>query len=374
MAEPRPSWIELSSSALEQNIGILRHFTGSAKLLPCIKANSYGHGLPEIAAALQKNKLRWISVHSSKEAAVARRAGFTGTILVLGPVTVDDLPTLLEVGARFFLNSIEQAEALYNALPANTPPIRVHIKIDSGLHRLGFQLTELPALLDWLAAHPLFTLEAVATHFATADQKPDRTLFDEQVARFNQARAVIAQQYPAIWFHAANSSTTFLERDMHLGGVRSGLALYGYLPDPQIPWSHTVRPQPVLQWRTTIGSLGYVPAGETVGYGATWHATRPSRIAVLPVGYYDGYDRRFSNNGVVLIQGKRAPIIGRVCMNMCMVDVTDIPECVLGDTVTLIGTDGAASIWADELAEMINTIPYELLTRIHPEIPRTWVA
>ena len=368
------SWIELSRSAFHHNLVVLKSQIGNAELMPCIKANAYGHGLSLLAAALQKTAVDWVCVHSATEATAVRQAGYTKKILVLGPVAVDDIPPIISASARFFLTSLDQLTAVYAALPADTKAMPVHIKIDTGLHRLGFQNKELPELLDWLPSHPLFVVEGLATHFATADQRPDRALFDRQIERFQQARVLVEEQYPDILCHVANSSTTLLEPSLHLFGTRTGLSIYGYIPNPAIPLPIPIQLQPVLQWKTRISSLTDVPEGETVGYGATWQATQPSRVAVLPIGYYDGLPRAASNTAQMIIRGQRAPIAGRVCMNMCMVDVTHIPGCAVGDVVTIIGCDGNEAIWADEFAAAAQTTAYEALARLHPEIQRAWVA
>lgn len=369
-----PSWIELSRSAFHHNVAVIKGHVGNAALMPCIKANAYGHGLPLLAAALQDEGVDWVCVHSATEATAVRKAGYIRQILILGPVVVDDLPHIHTTGARFFLTSPGQIESLYAALPANASPLPIHIKIDTGLHRLGFQNHELPALLEWLPSHPLFVVEGLATHFATADQRPDRALFDRQVMRFQEARALVEKQYPHVLCHVANSSTTLLEPALHFSGVRMGLSLYGYIPNPAIPLPISIQLKPVLEWKTRVSSISNVPAGETVGYGATWQAPAPSRVAVLPIGYYDGVPRAASNVAHVLVRGACAPIAGRVCMNMCMVDVTHIPGCAVGDVVTIIGRDGDESIGADEFAATAQTTAYEALSRLHPEIPRAWVA
>jgi alanine racemase len=247
---------------------------------------------------------------------------------------------------------------------------RAHLKVDTGMGRLGVQTSEVPAFLEAARAFPEVRLEGLCSHFANADLA-DAALTQQQILRFRTALAQMrAAGYEPRWRHLSNSAGRCPEvRDgMELNLVRPGLGLYGLVPAPWLRPPRTL--EPVLRWKTAVVHLKTVPTGTPVSYGSTWTAPRPSRIATLPVGYADGWSRLLSNRGSVLVGGRRAPVVGRVCMDLCMVDVTGVPEVVVGDEVVLLGTQGDQSQDAHALAQLQGTIAYDVLCAIGARVPR----
>jgi alanine racemase len=251
--------------------------------------------------------------------------------------------------------------------PASYP---IHLKVETGMGRLGFSPAELPPLFDEVVLRGPLQVEGLMTHLADADGK-DSSVTERQLETFCAVLSQIRQRgIPLPFVHTANSAAIVRFPNTHFSLVRPGIMLYGYHTLPDTVPAPDLRP--VLSLRTTVLQLRTIPQGGTVSYNGTFVATRPTRIAVLPIGYADGYSRRLSHRGSVLIHGHRAPIIGLVCMDMTMVDVTDIPPVHIGEAVTLIGQQGEESIWANEVAGWIGTISYEVLCGIGSRVPRIY--
>jgi alanine racemase len=257
----------------------------------------------------------------------------------------------------------------------------VHLKVDTGTHRQGVSVGELPTVCR-VAAREGLEVVGVATHFANIEDTLDHGFAGTQRDLFERALAVVRHELGAVppWVHASCSAAALLFRECDYSLVRVGISAYGHWPsrETQLSWvlqhgRDGVRLKPVLTWKSLVGQLQHVAQGETVGYGRTWTALRPTRLAVLPLGYADGYPRSLGNRARVLVRGVPAPVVGRVCMNIVMVDVSDIPEVGVGEEVVLIGQQGEATITAEELAGLSGTINYELLARLSPSIPRVVV-
>lgn len=352
--------IYLSKANLAHNLAYLRSkVAASDTLCVCVKANAYGHGLQLIATELMALNVDWLAIHTLNEGATLRNAGFTNNILVLGPlVEPKHWQAAHKLTARFFIYSLEQLKRYIDWQTDASQPL--HLKINTGLNRLGFTLEQLPEALALIKNNRL-NLEGVATHFATADREPDDPLFNRQMDVWQQAVTTVNESTTITYVHAANSSTVLKGLGPNVGTMhRPGMAVYGYSPVV----SQRDQLKPVLTWKAPVVHTATVKPGETVSYGATWEAKRPSTIAILSVGYYDGLDRKLSNTGHVIINGERCPIVGRVCMDMTMIDTTDCAKPVtIGDEATLID---ATTITAYDLAEQIDTIPYEVLARLNP--------
>ncbi|MGO9064313.1 MAG: alanine racemase [Myxococcaceae bacterium] len=370
----RPTRAEVDLGALVRNVRALRVVAPGAALLAMVKANAYGHGSELIGRALDAEGVELLGVALVEEGVVLRQAGVTTEILVLGGAYDGGWETMLLAGLCPAVFRTDHLDALAAAAHKVRLKPRAHLKVDTGLARLGAQPDEVPALLD-RARTLQVDIQGVMSHFANADLA-DAAVTQRQLETF---RAVLLQVEKAgfrpRWRHLANSAAMVSlpsARDGNsLNLVRPGLALYGLSP---APWIVLPRPlEPVLSWKTSVVHLKTVPPGTAVSYGGTWTSRRSTQIATLPVGYADGYPRRLFNRGQVLVRGQRAPVVGRVCMDLCMVDVTDVAGAVLGDEVVLLGRQAGAELDAVELAGWLETIPYEVLCGIGARVPRVAV-
>jgi alanine racemase len=358
MTKPRirPTRAELDLQALRSNVALLQKHSGSAELLAVVKANAYGHGVNWVAPALEAAGIRLMGVALVEEALELRALGIQTPILVLGLGGTYDGAWDILCENRLWptIYRPDQVRDLAAVARRRNERVKAHVKIDTGMGRLGAQAHELDALLDAFDAHPELILDGLSSHFANADLA-DRGVTQAQVERFRAALARVRQR---------KHEPTY----RHL----PGLALYGLSPAAWIPDSSALRP--VLQWKTAIAHLKSVAEGTAISYGGTWVARRPSKIATLPVGYADGYSRHHSNLAHVLVRGHRAAIAGRVCMDMCMIDVTDVPDASVGDEVVLLGTQGSERVSADDLAAWSHTIHYEVVCGIGHRVPRVVAA
>ncbi len=337
-----------------------------------VKANAYGHGAVRVAQALRQAGADWLAVADIEEGIELRDAGDRGRILVFGALSVSDVAGVFSHDLTPTVSSPGAAQTLGAASRARGTRLRCHLKIDTGLNRLGFRHDNLRRTLPPILADSALELEAVYTHFATADE-PEHDLFETQRQRFDAARHVIAGlgAAPAL-VHAANSAACL--RDSRTWGdlVRPGLLLYGVVPPPL---AATLPLTPAMALSSRVVAVKGARIGEAVGYGARHVAATPQTLAVVPAGYADGLDRRLEGRGAVLIRGRRAPIVGAVSMDMLTVDVTGIDGVSTGDEVVLLGSQGPESwqtIDAREMAAWIGTIPYEVLCRLGTRVTRRY--
>jgi len=335
-----------------------------------VKANAYGHGAAETARALARQGIKRFAVASLDEGIALRQAGLSGSIVVLGALFEEQMFDLIAHQLTPVVSDGRILPALAKAAHSHPAPYPVHLKVETGMGRLGFSPEELLAFLDNPLLKKPLQVEGLMTHLSDADGA-DSTFTERQLGSFNALLEQIRLRGLTVpLVHAANSAAIVRFPDAHFSLVRPGIMLYGYhtlpatVPAPDL--------KPVLSLRTTVAQLRTIPQGGTVSYNGTFVATRQTRIAVLPIGYADGYSRQLSHRGSVLIQGRRAPIVGLVCMDMIMVDVTDLAPVQVGEIATLIGQQGEESIWADEVAAWINTIPYEILCGIGSRVPRIY--
>ena len=366
-----PTYATVNLAALAHNLSrIKRYLSPGCEVMAVVKANAYGHGALETAQALTCQGIGRFAVASLDEGIALRQAGLSASIVVLGALFEKQVSDLVAHRLTPVVSDGRILPSLAKAACTHPTPYPIHLKVETGMGRLGFSPEELLSLLDNPILRSPLQVEGMMTHLADADGK-DSTFTERQLGAF---RAVLEQirergvTLPLV--HTANSAAIVRFPDAHYSLVRPGIMLYGYHTLPATVPTPDLRP--VLSLRTTIVQLRTIPRGGTVSYNGTFVATRLTRIAVLPIGYADGYSRRLSHRGSVLIQGRRAPIVGLVCMDMIMVDVTDLASVQVGEIVTLIGQQGQESIWADEVADWIGTIPYEVLCGIGPRVPRLY--
>ena len=339
-------------------------------IVAVVKANAYGHGAPAVGPALQHAGARILACADIEEAVVLRKAGVTAEILVFGALSVSDVEGVFEHSLTPTISTPGAGRSLQAAAARHGVRLRCHLKIDTGMNRLGLRHDNLEATLPELIASRNLEIVAVYTHFATADD-PDCPLFQTQRERFEQVLARLPQLgvTPQLR-HAANSAAILRDSRIWYDLVRPGLMMYGVIPPPM---ASTIPLRPVMSLRSRVVAVKGVRAGEIVGYGARWTVPKPGRIAVVPAGYADGLDRRMAGSCSVLIRGRRAPIVGAVNMDMITVDVSDV-SVETGDEVVIIGRQADERIEVREIAAAIGTNPYEVLCRIGTRIERIYQA
>lgn len=368
------SRIELSREALQHNLKVLRSLVGDCCLIaPSVKANAYGHGLVEVATAMGE-AVNGFSVFSLAEAVALQEAGIHQPVLIMGPVEAQDYDEVVRRDLRIFVDSVEVADALAAAAVRQNRQARMHLKVDTGMARFGVRHDQLTAFLDALGHPAGLRIEGVATQAANAYLAEGTAATQEQQQRFKEVVSQVeARGYQPSIRHMANSSVTLRYPEMYWDMVRPGMACYGHAPVP--PDDNLLKErglvlQPVLSFKTVVASLKTVPAQTPVSYGGHFVTERESRLAVLPLGYSDGVSAVLTNIGEVLINGQRAPIRGRVCMNATVVDVTDIPGVARGDEVVILGNQGNETILADEWEEKVNRDAYAVFTGLPAHLTR----
>jgi alanine racemase len=338
------------------------------QIIAVVKANAYGHGAPQVARALEDAGAAMLACADIEEGVVLRDAGVRTPILIFGALSVSDLDEIFSRELTPTISTPSAARALQAAAARHGMMLRYHLKIDTGMNRLGFRHDNLTRTLPELAASPNLVIDAVYTHFATADD-PDHPAFAEQRERF----ARVLQTLPSLGIstrmrHAANSAALLRDARIWYDFVRPGLLLYGIVPPPL---AATLPLRPALSLHSRIVAVKGLRAGEGSGYGLKSSSSEPRTLAVVPAGYADGLDLRLAGHGYMLVRGRRAPIVGSVCMDMSMIDVTGT-DVAPGDEVVIIGEQGHESIGVREIAASIGTIPYELLCRVGSRIQRVY--
>ena len=341
-------------------------------IIAVVKANAYGHGAVRIARALDEAGATWLAVADIEEGIELREAGTRARILIFGALSVSDLDGVFQYDLTPTIGSPAAGRALQNAALARGTRLRYHLKIDTGMHRLGFRHENLPWTLPALLGSANLDLEAVYTHFATADE-PEHPFFEQQRVSFEAACETLASLgAPPHFRHAANSAATLRDSRVWYDFVRPGILLHGVVPPPL---HTTMALTPVMSLTSRVVAVKQIRAGETVGYGGRFHAERPTTLAVIPAGFADGLDRRLENRGAVLIRGRRAGIVGAVSMDMLTADVTEIEDVNPGDEAVFLGSQGdhaSQKLDAREMASAISTIPYEVLCRLGARVHRMY--
>lgn len=366
------AWAEIDLDAIVHNYRVARQRAGAApKVICAVKANAYGHGAVAVSQALAAAGADMLAVATVPEGLELRQAGIHTPVLILGAALPEEAEPIVGNGLSTIVCTTELAEALSAAAARGREPTPVHIKVDTGMGRIGVACNQAAAFVRRVAELPGLAIEGICTHFAKAGDQ-DKAFTLDQLGRFAQVVQAVTDHGIAIPLkHAANSAAIIDLPQSHLNAVRPGLMLYGCYGSRFESRSAGLRPALTLKARVTF--VKHVPVGTSLGYGGTYVTTRSSRIATLPIGYADGYDRRLSNRGQALLRGHRAPVVGRVCMDQCLIDVTDVPGTAVGDEVVLYGRQGNDGISVEYVAEQIGTVPHVVLCAVGPRIPRLYV-
>ncbi|MFQ5960708.1 MAG: alanine racemase [Candidatus Methylomirabilales bacterium] len=362
----------VSLDAVARNLGRIRDHVGTdVEIMAVVKADAYGHGALPVARTLIEAGAGWLCVALPEEGVRLRDRGVQVPILVMGPTDPDQGSVLCDYRLDQMVYHPLHARALSQRASGSGGRMRVHLKIDTGMGRLGINPPEAAAAAKAIVNLPGLEFGGVMSHFAAADAA-DKGHAREQLRRFLEAiREIEAAGVPVPLRHAANSAAILDLPETHLDMVRPGIALYGYPPSPSA--LHEGLWEPALTFNTCVAQIRKLPKGGTVSYGCTYEAPRDTLVATLPVGYADGYNRLLSNRGEVLIRGQRAPVIGIVCMDMVMVDVTEVSGVREGEDVVLLGRQGDETLFADTWAAHLGTITYEVLCNISKRVPRTYL-
>ena len=364
----RPTWVEIDLEAIAHNVRTIVARVAPAEVMAILKADGYGHGAQRIAHTAVNNGARWLGVACLGEAIALRRTGIRVPILNLGYTPPWQARECVRHDVVATCFSMDVAQALSQAATDLGRTAKVHIKVDTGMGRLGLLPDDLLPLYEHIADLPTLEIDGLFTHFSSADEA-DLDYTTWQHARFSAVLDTVSSSHPLPpWIHAANSAAILRAPETHHNLVRLGIALYGLAPSSDVPLPTGLRP--ALTMKSEIAQIKSLPPGSHISYGRTFSTSRLSRIAVIPVGYADGFRRAPTNWGEVLVRGQRAPLVGRVCMDQSMIDVTDIPEARAGDEVVLIGAQGQDHISVEEVAERLGTINYEVVSEILARVPR----
>ena len=370
----RRTWVEIDLDAIESNFREVKQKVPGAKMMAVVKADAYGHGVEQVAHTLAQAGADWFGVSNLEEAIQLRALGHTLPILILGYTPPQEVKTLCRHRVSQALYSDEYAAALSEAATDADVTVAIHLKLDVGMNRIGFPTTDEGLEKAAKACRlPGLQTEGVFTHFQSADfgGDPDGSITRAQFVRF--CSAIEALKRKGIEFrlrHCCNSAASIAWEGLQLDLVRAGISLYGLSPSPEC--SGTIVESPAMQCRTMITMVKDIAPGEAVGYGRTYIAPAPRRVATVCIGYADGYLRAFSNRACMLVHGQRAPVVGNVCMDQAMLDVTGIEGVHPGDIATVFGHDGDAFLSLDELADQVHTIHYELACLISRRVPRVY--
>lgn len=367
-------YAEINLDAVLHNVAQMKEIIGSdTQIMGVIKTDGYGHGAVLIGKELEKLEIIWgYAVATVEEGEILRRHGLKKPILVLGAVFPEQYKYLTDREIRPTVYSLRQARQLEEFAEKSGKSITVHIKIDTGLSRLGFQSTrEAAEEIAQIARMPHMIVEGIFTHFAKADAR-DKTMTWEQMEHFQNMKEMLEEQNVSVPIHHCSNSAAIIDMPKaNMNLVRAGISLYGMWPSDEVEKSR-LDLQPVLSLKSCIVFLKELEKGRTISYGATYETKEIQKIATVPVGYGDGYPRSLSNRGYVLIHGRKAPICGRICMDQFMVDVTGIPEAAEGDVVTLVGKDGEEEISMESIGDLSGRFNYEFACDLGRRIPRVY--
>lgn len=363
------AWIEVDTAAVVHNLQLLRGLLkGRTRVFGVVKADAYGHGAVKVARALEEAGVDTFCVARVEEAVELRNAGIRGAMLVFTPAFRPQAMAAIGVDSALSVGSKEHAEQVASAARACGRRARIHMKVDIGMGRLGTRPENAVELLRFISTFPELEVEGIFSHFPCADMQPP-TITRKQIETFASMRqAVLDAGFKIPYFHCANSAAAMDFPEAHFDAVRLGIALYGQYPSSEVQARLALKPAMAL--KTTIVFVKDVPAGVGLSYGHTFVTSRPSKIATVSLGYADGYPRHASSRTAMLVHGHPAPVLGRVCMDQILLDVTDIPETGLGDEVLVFGASGGYALPADALAAAIGTIGYEITTRVGKRLPR----
>ncbi len=371
-------WVEINKSALVSNLQQFRRLVGrERKLLAVVKANAYGHGICQVSKIALKAGADWLGVNSVEEGLLLRRQGVGCPVLILGYTPLKRLKEAVSNHLRLTVYNFETLDKLAQVCQQLQQPAYLHLKVETGTFRQGIQEEDLLSFIEKTESYPPLILEGISSHFANIEDTTDHSYAQQQLENFIRIlRFLDNNKINLPLKHIACSAAAILFPETYFDLVRIGIGMYGLWPSRETYLSsllqnkNLLQLKPVLSWKTRVAQIKRVPKDAFIGYGCTYRTTRLTDLAVLPVGYYDGYKRHLSNSSHVLIKGQRAPLRGRVAMNFITVDITDIPGVELEDEAVLIGHSGKEAITADYLAQLMGTISYEVVTSIGYHIPR----
>jgi alanine racemase len=367
------TWAEIDLDAIAGNArGLKKHIGERTMLMAVVKANAYGHGALAVARVALENGATQLAVHRVAAGSQLRAGGITAPVLVMGYATPGQAASIVRHRLTPTVNTLELAQALSAAVAdQSAPALPIHLKVDTGLGRFGVLPDEVLDFARALVSLPGLSLEGFYTHFCSADER-DTSHTYRQFETYSQLVRQLEEAGIAIPVrHVANSAAALRFPEMHLDLVRCGIAVYGLRPSPEVEVNMPLRP--AMSLKSRVGRVRTLPAGWGISYGRTYVTSCPTPVALVPVGYGDGYHRIQSNKGTVLIRGKRAPILGRVCMDQFVVDVSGIPDVRQNDEVVVLGRQSEEEITADEIAAWAGTINYEVVTSILPRVPRVYL-
>jgi alanine racemase len=363
MSETYRCWAEIDRSALRHNASVVRERIGSAEMLGVVKANAYGHGLVGVAEAMA-NDAQLFGVANLEEALALRAAGLPHPVITLGPALAEERPIIVEHKFIPTVSALEEAEAF-----DRLGPVSINFKVDTGMGRMGVPESEGLSVFRKVAALPNVRVHSISTHMPVSNEDADYTR--GQLERFRKVLAQFRAEVPGDYkAHVLQSAGTLAFNDQPHEIVRAGVMLYGISPLPE--YQRLLKP--VMTWKTRIALIRDMPSGHGISYGRSFITPRPMRVATLAAGYADGYPRHLSNRGAaMLVRGKRCPLLGRVTMDLMVIDVSDLPEAAVGDEVVLLGRQGDEEISAEELAELAGTIHWEIVTRVGTRVRRVYL-
>lgn len=368
----RPTYAEIDLNAIAANVRTIRKTVGpGVRIMPAVKADGYGHGSVKISRVALGAGADMLGVASVEEALELRNGAVEAPILILGCSTPDCAPDIVEYGISATICDIGSACDLSAEAQRRGKKAKVHVKVDTGMGRIGVPAEECLELVTAINGLPMLDVEGVFTHFPSSDE-PDRAFTENQISQFKGILSQLDSRGMTPPFaHAANSAAVLDYPSAYLDMVRPGLAIYGWRPSQDVSKHMLLKPS--LTFKTKVVFLKELPSGKTISYGRTFTTSRVTKVATIPVGYADGYDRALSNRGEVAVKGYRAPVIGRVCMDQTLVDVTDVPGVAVGDDVVLLG-GGYDYLSVERVAEMLGTVPHDIITSIGKRVPRVYVG
>jgi alanine racemase len=365
--------LEINLDAIAHNVKKIRQIVGkNTQIIAVVKANAYGHGAIEVSETLLENGVTMLGVGVIEEGIVLREAGIKAPILICGLTTNEQLESLVMYNLTATVCDLRAVKILSRIASEKNKKARIHVKIDTGMGRLGIPSEDTLNFVKKISLMENIEIEGIFTHFAATNEE-DGNYTRKQFEKYKKALLELERGGINIPLkHVANSTAILNSYRFHLNAVRPGVIVYGLFPSPRT--KQIVQLRPAAEFKTKIIFLKEVPAGKSIGYGRTYTTTKPTRIATLPVGYADGYSWLLSNKGEVLVRGERAPIIGRICMDLCMIDVTHIGGVQTGDEIVLWGKQGSEMISAEEVAQKIGSIVYEVICMVDKErVPKVFI-
>jgi alanine racemase len=366
-----PTKVIINHDHLRHNFHLVKKLVHPAKVLCVIKANAYGHGVIEVSKTLMNEGAEFMGVAYLEEGIELREAGIDKPILLFGIHLSETYKQLIEHDIDITLTDIRQIKPLIAACKQCKKKARVHVKFDTGMNRVGFRMEQLEMAVEKIFSEQLLEVIGVYSHFSSSDEE-DLSYSKKQLDQFEQIKSYINSKYSRnILYHIANSGAIMQLKDSHQDLVRPGAMLYGYPPDPNFKLRYDIKE--VMTFESRIALIKKIGAGEPVSYGRRFHTKEQTNIAVIPVGYADGFNRRFTNTGAVLIKGKKYPIIGSVCMDQIVVNLGNDSSLQVGDLVTLLGKQGSESISNVDMCRQLGTIPYEITCWISRRVQRVHI-